>query len=122
EVTASRRHDWFRVTGRDGRWLIPDWERVAQRWDAVHLTTLGYLSAATRLIDIDGEYASVIAGWGPDSTIWLTDGAREANEPRQQWSRIEGGNDWALDETILREAVSSESDRDRGSNPRRSTG
>lgn len=97
EVTASRRHDWFRVTGHDGRWLIPDWERVAQRWDAVHLTTLGYLSAATRLIDIDGEYATVIAGWGPDSTIWLTDAARERNEPRQQWKQLDRENLWMLD-------------------------
>ena len=94
EVTASRRHDWFRVTGHDGRWLIPDWERVAERWDAVHLTTLGYLSAATRRIDIDGEYASVIAGWGPDATIWLTDVAREADEPRRQWQRAHNENVW----------------------------
>lgn len=87
EVTASRRHDWFRVTGRDGRWLIPDWQRVAERWDAVHLTTLGYLSAAAQLIEIDAEYGSVIGGWGPDSTIWLTDVAHESEQPREQWSR-----------------------------------
>ncbi|WP_187270474.1 MULTISPECIES: hypothetical protein [Microbacterium] len=94
EVTASRRHDWFRVTGRDGRWLIPDWERVAQQWDAAHLTTLGYLSSATKLIEIDSEYATVIAGWGPDSTIWLTDVAREWSQPRQQWIRLDGGGGW----------------------------
>jgi hypothetical protein len=23
EVTASRRHDWYRATGRAGRWLLP---------------------------------------------------------------------------------------------------
>ncbi|MNL69614.1 hypothetical protein D3C87_1944960 [compost metagenome] len=101
EVTASRRHDWFRVTGRDGRWLIPDWERVAQRWDAVHLTTLGYLSSATMLIDIDSEYATVIAGWGPDSTIWLTDAAREWSEPRQQWNRLDHENSWTPTETEI---------------------
>ncbi|MFF2631942.1 hypothetical protein ACFVR6_03575 [Microbacterium sp. NPDC058021] len=99
EVTASRRHDWFRVTGRDGRWLIPDWERVAQRWDAVHLTTLGYLSAATRQIDVDAEYATVIAGWGPDSTAWLTDVAREWNGPRQQWRLLNGEDVWVPDDT-----------------------
>lgn len=92
EVTASRRHDWFRVTGRDGRWLIPDWERVAEQWDAVHLTTLGYLSAATQLIEIDTEYGSVIGGWAPDSTIWLTDVARESGQPRQQRTRPH--DDW----------------------------
>ncbi|MBT2483819.1 MULTISPECIES: hypothetical protein [unclassified Microbacterium] len=98
EVTASRRHDWFRVTGRDGTWLIPDWERVAQQWDAVHLTTLAYLSAATRLIEVDTERATVIAGWGPDATVWLTDVAREWHEPRQQWRRVEGENLWAPEE------------------------
>lgn len=87
EVTASRRHDWFRITGRNGRWLIPDWQRVSERWDAVHLTTLGYLSAATQLIEIDAEYGSVIGGWGPDSTIWLTNVARETDDGREQWTR-----------------------------------
>ena len=94
EVTASRRHDWFRVTGRDGRWLIPDWPRVALSGDAVHLTTFAYLCAATTLIEIDDEYASVIGGWGPDATLWLTDTARESSEPRQHWVRPEGSGDW----------------------------
>jgi hypothetical protein len=94
EVTASRRHDWFRVTGRAGRWLIPDWQRVAERWDAVHLTTRGYLSAATRLIEIDAEYGTVIGGWGPDSTIWLRDAVREANEPRQEWRWSRDADGW----------------------------
>lgn len=94
EVTASRRHDWFRVTGREGRWLIPDWERVAAQWDAVHLTTLGYLSAATCLIEIDAEYGTVIGGWGPDATIWLRDTAREADEPRRQFARPRNSRLW----------------------------
>lgn len=94
EVTASRRHDWFRVTGRDGRWLMPDWPHVAKDWDAVHLTTLGYLRAAANLIEIDSVYASVIGGWGPDSTLWLTDSAREWEGPRQHWVRPVGGEGW----------------------------
>lgn len=86
EVTASHRHDWYRTTGRDGRWLQPDWRRIARERDAVHVTTLGYLTGATRTIEVDDEYASVIAGWAPDSTIWLTDAATE-NGPRQEWRR-----------------------------------
>ncbi|WP_344097084.1 hypothetical protein [Microbacterium deminutum] len=93
-VTASRRHDWFRVTGRDGRWLIPDWPRIAEEWDAVHLTTFAYLCAATTLIAIDAEYATVIGGWAPDSTLWLTDVAREWEGPRQQWVRLSGSDEW----------------------------
>lgn len=95
EVTASRRHDWFRVTEHDGRWLIPDWQRVALEWDAVHLTTFAYLSAATTLFEIDDEYASVIGGWGPDATLWLTDTVHETDEPRQQWARHPGSGEWA---------------------------
>lgn len=99
EATASRRHDWFRVTGRDGGWLIPDWKRLAERWDAVHLTTLGYLSAAARQIDVDSEHATVLAGWEPDSTLWLGDVAREWHGPRQQWRRRPDRDVWTRDDS-----------------------
>lgn len=94
EVTASRRHDWFRVSGRDVRWVIPDWERVAGRWDAVHLSVLGYLSTATRALEIDATTATMIAGWNPNTTIWLTDRVREWEGPRQTWRRSSGNDPW----------------------------
>lgn len=72
EVTDSRRHDWYRVTGRDGRWVIPDWAAVAERYDAVHLSTAAYLAGATRTLEVDAERATMIAGWSPDVTQWLT--------------------------------------------------
>lgn len=73
EVTATRRHDWYRATGRSGRWVIPDWSQVSRDFDAVHLPTFAYLSSAGVLIQVDGEAASMIAGWNPDETYWLTD-------------------------------------------------
>lgn len=94
DVTASRRHDWFRTTGRDGLWVIPDWEQVASEWDAVHLTVVGYLNGATRALQVDTQTATVIAGWDPDSTIWLTDVAREWDGPRQTWHRASHGDRW----------------------------
>ena len=94
DVTASRRHDWFRATGRHGRWVIPDWEQVAGEWDAAHLSVLGYLSGATHSLQVDAETATVIAGWAPDSTIWLTDVARESDGPRQAWHRAPHGDGW----------------------------
>lgn len=94
DVTASRRHDWYRVTGRDGTWVIPDWEQVARHWDAVHLTTAAYLSAATRELPVDGERSSMIAGWDPDTTYWLTDSLREWDGPRQLWRRDEDTGRW----------------------------
>lgn len=96
EVTASRRHDWFRATGRDGRWVIPDWERVASEWDAVHLTPFCYLSSATRALPVDNDTASVIAGWDPGTTIWLTDAAREGDGPRQDWNLDSSSDTWNL--------------------------
>ncbi|WP_413543581.1 hypothetical protein [Citricoccus nitrophenolicus] len=95
EVTASRRHDWFRCTGYDGRWVIPDCEKVAERWDAVHLTALAYLSNANRALHVDTDLSTVIAGWNPDTTIWLTDAAREWDNPRQEWQRSPDQENWA---------------------------
>ena len=94
EVTASRRHDWFRCTGHDGRWVIPDWEKVAERWDAVHLTTLAYLTSANCPLHVDADTSTVIAGWNPDTTIWLTDAAREWEDPRQHWQRTANQETW----------------------------
>ncbi|MFT3799527.1 hypothetical protein [Microbacterium sp.] len=85
EVTASRRHDWYRTTGWIGRWVLPDWGRVAADWDAVHLTAWAYLTASTRAIAVDDECASVVAGWGPDETYWLTGLVRASDEPRVHW-------------------------------------
>ncbi|HEY0259075.1 MAG TPA: hypothetical protein VGC18_04425 [Lacisediminihabitans sp.] len=95
EVTASRRHDWYRVTGRIGDWVIPDWERVARDFDAVHLTVAAYLSTAGRAAVIDDATASVIAGWNPDETYWLTDPTGTADEAPsgQVWWR-DGRQRW----------------------------
>lgn len=72
DVTAEVRHDWYRVTGQDGPWMIPNWYSVAQEWDGVHLTAAAYLTAAGTAIPV-GDSASVIAGWNPGETFWLTD-------------------------------------------------
>ncbi len=93
-VTASRRHDWFHCTGRNGAWVIPDWEKVSERWDAVHVSALAYLSSANRALTVDGDTCTVLAGWNPDTTIWLTDAAREWEGPRQYWRRPGFGETW----------------------------
>lgn len=82
EVTAEKRHDWYRTTGRSGRWVIPNWQLVAESYTGVHLTVMGYLAAAGTAIDVDDETASVIAGWAPDATYWLTDPDDIGDDPR----------------------------------------
>ena len=80
EVTAGKRHDWYRTTGRAGAWVLPDWARVAEEYDAVHLQALAYLSAAGTAIPVDERRSSVIAGWNPDQTFWFTPRVRYADE------------------------------------------
>lgn len=72
EVTAQVRHDWYRTTGRAGMWVMPDWLRVAEHYNAVHLQVQAYLCAAGTAIPITEHTASVIAGWNPDQTYWFT--------------------------------------------------
>jgi hypothetical protein len=40
-VTKARRHDWWRATGEDHGWAIPDYPAVAADYDAIHLTVGG---------------------------------------------------------------------------------
>lgn len=83
---------WERATGRWGRWVIPDWPRVADSYDGVHLTAAGYLSAAGTAIDVDTDIASVIAGWSPDETYWLTDTVTRSIDTRN-WVRDDDGQE-----------------------------
>ena len=96
DVSRSRRGVWFSLTGRDGPWLIPDWMAVSAEYDAVHLSVGAYLSSAGRAIEV-GEASTVLAGWGPDATWWLTD-ALEIKGPVVRWN---GDSDdplsWAAD-------------------------
>lgn len=91
DVTAQRRHVWFETTGRKGRWVIPDWSRVAEEFDGVHVSLAGYLRTAGTVIDVgdahfveespsvptagntDDRTASLVAGCSPDTTYWLND-------------------------------------------------
>jgi hypothetical protein len=98
DVSLSRRQDWWRTTGHDGSWLIPDWAAVSSDFDAVHLTVAGYLSTAGRAIAV-GTSHSVLANWDPDNTYWLSDVLESAGDPVEwhreetrtrfsQWSRV----------------------------------
>lgn len=95
EMTASRRHDWYRTTGETGRWVLPDWSRAAAEIDAVHLTVAGYLSTAGRAVPVTEDTATVLAGWDPDQTYWLTD-VRLTDDARR-WVR-QDDHRWTVDD------------------------
>lgn len=94
EVSLSRRHDWWRITGFAGRWLIPDWEAVASDFDVVHLSVIGYLTTAGRALSVGSSVIpdahTVLAGWNPDESFWLGDVLRPGGEP-VTWRRPEEG-------------------------------
>ncbi len=110
EVTASKRHDWYRVTGHDREWVMPDFSLLKDKYDGVHLTMGGYLTTAGVLIPVDEQRASVLAGWDPDATYWLQDmgvaseagmgvpdSVAEGREPaRQSWAMIHDYPLWSL--------------------------
>ncbi len=93
DVTASRRHDWYRATGRNGQWLIPDWSLVAADFDAVHLQIGTYLSSVGIPIPVEENACSMIAGWDPDETYWLTDVPVRPGS-QSQWHRDEDSARW----------------------------
>lgn len=84
DASAHKRYDWYRTTARVGAWVIPDWERVAEHYDAVHLPVLSYLANAGRALVVDDDRASVIAGWDPDQTFWFTPDVRPVGD-RVAW-------------------------------------
>ena len=94
EVTVTtKRGDWWRTTGRDGRWAMPAWPLVAKDWDAVHLSVAGYLATAGRALPVDEATATVLAGWPPDATFWLADLLRVAAPPTA-WRRQRNTHMW----------------------------
>ena len=104
EVTAQKRHDWYRVTGRDGAWVIPDWLAVARNYDGVHLSIGAYLALAGECMSVDAKFATLIAGWDPDKTYWFIDDVRES-EHSQDWKCLDAhSNDahWVIDEDSSR--------------------
>jgi hypothetical protein len=70
-ATATYRHTWA-WTGWDGDWVVPCWLAVARDWDGVHLSVAGYLATAGRALPV-GTARTLLGGWNPDETYWLTD-------------------------------------------------
>jgi hypothetical protein len=88
-VTAARRHDWYRTTGQDSDWFIPDWSAVAADYDAVHLTMWGYLTTPGMAIAA-ADGATVLAGWDPDSTYWLHPERISYRTEFVEWGLVDG--------------------------------
>ena len=94
DVTRSRSKPWGATTGLESRWLIPDYAAVAADWDGVHVSLLGYLASAGAAMAVEGGH-TVLAGWEPHATWWLTNSLAPAGLP-QDWAEDdeESGAPW----------------------------
>jgi len=68
----ARVGSWGASTGRHEQWLIPDYRKVAADYDGIHVSVQGYLATAGEVTPVPSA-ATVLAGWSPDETFWLTD-------------------------------------------------
>lgn len=93
EVTWQKRSDWRNTTGRRGRWVMPDWAALADRYDGVHLTVAAYLESAGVAIELGDGTASVIGGWPPDATYWLHPVIEPDSEP-ERWAYDDESDTW----------------------------
>lgn len=71
-VTESRGAAWGSYADLQTEWFQPDWRLVSRYYSGVHLSIKGYLEASGALLACDSGH-SLIAGWGPDVTLWLED-------------------------------------------------
>jgi hypothetical protein len=65
-------YDWA-VGARD--LVLPDWFEVAEEWDGVHVSAAAWLGTAYRLLPLGDGRSTLLAGWHPDGTSWLTSAA-----------------------------------------------
>ncbi|KZE40689.1 hypothetical protein [Microbacterium sp. T32] len=91
-VTASRGHDWGRMTDRRGPWVQPDWASMANEAVGVHLSVAGYLSTAGRVIPVGALGSSLVAGWSPGETYWFVEVDTGGDEER--WARDGNTGPW----------------------------
>lgn len=94
-VPASRRSVWYETTGEYLNWFIPDWSKVVEDFDAVHLSMIGYLTSPGIAIPLAVHSgATVLAGWNPDTTFWLNTSFITVDGDMTEW-RPDSENLWA---------------------------
>ncbi len=56
-----------------GRHLVPDWRSVADRYDGVHLSWAGFITAEGCITDLGGGDVAMLRYWFSERTHWLAD-------------------------------------------------
>lgn len=84
-----------------GAHLVPDWAGVAQRYDGVHLSWAGFLTAEGYVSDLADGGVSMLRYWGSERTLWLNDVFGEP-EPSEA-PALSGAVNGALGADVLRD-------------------
>jgi hypothetical protein len=72
DATGTHDGEWRYWGGVRGPWLLPDWNRVSEDYDGIHVTIGGYVTSSGRALPVGDSY-TMLAGWVPDGTQWLAD-------------------------------------------------
>jgi hypothetical protein len=93
-VTLCERHPADTTTVYADKWqhdwglpadtvITPDWQKVAEDWDGVHLSMAGLLTASSLRLPVPGGH-TLLEGWETESTVWF----------RWVFSRVRRLPDW----------------------------
>lgn len=89
DVSASRSATWFDNTGIEARWFLPDYAALSETVDVIHLNTIAYLRIAGVPLKAQGGL-TMLAGWNPDASYWLTDSWRRGDS--ETWIRSDSSS------------------------------
>ena len=78
DVTGTHDGEWRYWSGAAGPWLLPDWERVMEYYDGVHVSVGAAVCSAGVALPVGDGYTMLVA-WVPDATLWLHDVATEVH-------------------------------------------
>lgn len=79
DVTGTHNGEWRYWGGVNGPWLLPDWARASEDYDGIHISIGGYVTTSGRALPVANGY-TMLAGWEPDGTLWLTDTSTDPSE------------------------------------------
>lgn len=86
--------------------LLPDWARVAEDFDAVHLSWAGFLTAEGYISELSSGGVTMMRYWGSERTLWLHDvfGEPQPLAPPHLTGRIGGASGVDLTSSPHRQA------------------
>ena len=74
--------------------MVPDWQLVAGRYDGVHLSWAGFITAEGFIEDLGGGDVTMLRYWFSERTVWLADAFGEPSPATDPKINFATGNEW----------------------------